>query len=367
VTLYRAQHDYHWMARAIQLARRGCYSAAPRPLAGCILIRKQQEVGQGVHLASNGPDALREALANAGSQSFGATAYLTLTPAKMWCACPVDALIESGVRRLVLAGEGGNWREPAARLQAAGIAVDCGMLADEARQLNEVWYHRLQSGRPYITVKLAMTLDGRTALANGLSQWITGPQSRADVHRQRARAGAILSGADTVIADNAALNVRWPEDGPPYPLAAIRQPLRVVVDSQQRLSAGLKLFSIRSPILLAHVQPSVRRWPEHVQVLHCAATAAGKVELSGLMAELAVRGVNSVWVEAGATLAGVLLQQQLVDRLVVYVAPKLMGSHARGLLQLPCFSSMEQLPQLQLTDLRQLGDDLKLTYQFSTT
>jgi diaminohydroxyphosphoribosylaminopyrimidine deaminase/5-amino-6-(5-phosphoribosylamino)uracil reductase len=363
VTPLSASQDFRWMAAAIRLARRGRYTASPRPLVGCLLVRDGLVVGQGVHLQPCHPDdAIRTALADAAGRSRGSTLYLTLTPSTHWCVCPVKALLDAGICRVVLAGSGMDWLEPITRMRQAGIMVETGLLQQEADGLNEAWNHRLKNGRPWVTVKLAMSLDGRTALSNGQSKWITGLPSRTDVHRQRAEACAILSGADTVILDDALLNVRWPP-GAAYPGAVIRQPLRVVIDSRQRLFPGLKMFALPSPILLAYADTSTRDWPGHVDTFKCPLSMGGKIDLRVLLEELARRGLNSVWVEAGATLAGAFLQQQLVDRLVVYMAPKLMGGHARGLLELPCFSSMQQVPQLHLLDVRQLGDDLKLTYR----
>ena len=251
-------------------------------------------------------------------------------------------------------------------LREAGIEVLCGVCEAEANALNPGFIKRMKTGLPWVRVKLAASLDGRTALANGQSQWITGPAARADVQSWRARSSAILSGADTVLIDNPSLNVRWAqlpaEVQAEYPQASLRQPLRVLVDSRQRLRPEAQLFSLPGAVLLARQQRQ-GVWPEQVEQLELPLAASGKLDLPALLRELGQRGINEVWVEAGRQLAGALVAQQLVDELIVYLAPKLLGDTAQGLLALPPLEALSQAPQFSLREVRQIGEDLRLTLQ----
>ncbi|ART84042.1 riboflavin biosynthesis protein RibD [Oceanisphaera profunda] len=400
------------MARALELARRGRFTASPNPAVGCVIVKKDQLVGQdlligeGFHRQAGGPHAEVFALRQAGSAAKGATAYVTLEPCAHTGRTPpcAQALIDAGVARVVVASLDANPQvsgKGIAMLQAAGIDAESGLMAVEAEAINAGFMQRMRSGVPLVTVKLAASLDGRTALANGQSKWITGAAARRDVQRHRALSCAILSGADTVLVDNASLNVRWSElpesvqaqygeymlpgslsnslpnslpdslsdslankssTEPPAsePQSQLRQPLRVIIDTRNRLTPDLKLFSLPGPILLLR-DHATSEFNEQVEECVLPLTEAGKLDLQALMVELGKRQINQLWVEAGAQLCGALLQAQLVDELVLYQAPKLMGNGARGLFNFASFTAMEQVINLQWQDVRQVGEDIKLT------
>ena len=363
--------DNEWMARALQLAARGCYTTHPNPNVGCVLVRDGRLVGEGWHQKAGEPHAEVHALRAAGELARGATAYVTLEPCSHYGRTPpcALALVEAGVSRVVVAMMDPNPLVAGRGLQIlrdAGIEVSCGIGEAEAQALNPGFIKRMKTGLPWVRVKLAASLDGRTALANGQSQWITGSAARADVQRWRARSSAILSGADTVLVDNPSLNVRWgqlqAEVQAEYPEASLRQPLRVLVDSRQRLQPEAQLFSLPGAVLLARQQRQ-GEWPEQVEQLVMPLAESGKLDLQALLRELGQRGINEVWVEAGRQLAGALVAQQLVDELIVYLAPKVLGDTAQGLLALPPLEALSQAPQFSLREVCQIGDDLRLTLQ----
>ncbi len=365
------------MAHALRLAERGRYTTAPNPNVGCVLVRDGVVVGEGWHEVAGGPHAEVNALKMAGDQARGAAAYVTLEPCAHQgrtgpCA---EALVRAGVSRVVAAMQDPNPKvagQGFAILKAAGVAVEHGLMQMEAEALNPGYLKRMRSGRPWVTVKLGMSLDGRTALANGESKWITGEAARCDVQLLRARHQAILTGIGTVLADDPQLTVRLTDaDWPAHTNPTYRQPpLRVVLDSRARLPAASKLADGSAPTLLcfagqpfAENDPAAAKqsWPVPgmITALRCGDGAV--VDLAQVLAALADRQINAVLVEAGATLAGAFLAAGLVDELVLYVAPTLLGDAARPLLQLPLFTALPQCPQLKLVDVRQLGNDLRLT------
>lgn len=358
--------DARFMARALRLAERGRYTTSPNPRVGCVLVRGDTVVGEGWHVQAGGPHAEVHALAMAGEQARGATAYVTLEPCSHHGRTPpcAAALIKAGVSRVVaamvdpnplVAGRG------LALLHQAGIATAHGLMADSAAALNAGFISRMVRGRPRVTVKLGASLDGRTAMASGESQWITGAAARADVQRWRAASCAILSTAATVLADDPLLNLRWPA-GEPYPLAQLRQPLRLIIDSQCRLECGGRLLDEPAAIWLLRPANAPRAsWlrPQDQQ-LACAMSANGQLNLPALLQQLGSLGLNELWVEAGATLAGALVQAGLADQLLLYLAPKLLGSDSRGLVVLPGLEKLAASPHLQLVEQRMVGEDLRL-------
>lgn len=362
--------DRRLMARAIQLAARGIYTTEPNPRVGCVLARDGEIVGEGWHVRAGEGHAEVNALAQAGELARGATAYVTLEPCSHFGKTPpcADALINAGVSRVVAAMQDPNPQvagQGLARLRAAGIEVDCGLLESDARDLNPGFIKRMQQGLPWVRLKLAMSLDGRTAMASGESQWITGPQARADVQRLRARSGAVISGADSVLLDDSALTVRAAELGLDADLAqaaAARQPLRVLVDGRLRVPLQQRLFRETGPVLVACADPQQRAADYLAQQIELLALpdAAGKVDLAALLRELAQRGCNEVLVESGAGLAGAFWRAGLVDELIVYMAPRLLGSRARPLLELP-FDEMAEAMDLDVTDMRVIGRDWRIT------
>ena len=362
--------DCSWMARAIQLAEHGLYTTGSNPRVGCVLVRDGQLVGAGWHVRAGEGHAEVNALHEAGEGARGATAYVTLHPGSHVGKTPpcADALIKAGVSRVVAAMQDPNPQVAGnglQRLRDAGIQVDCGVLEAEAQQLNPGFIKRMRQGLPWVRLKLAMSLDGRTAMASGERQWITGPQARADVQRLRARSDAVISGADSVLLDDSALTVRVAELGLEPELAqaaAAQQPLRVLVDGRLRVPLTQRLFREPGPVLVVCSEHS-QRGPEYQAgqaELLALPGAAGHVDLAHLLGELAGRGCNEVLVESGAGLAGAFWRAGLVDELIVYMAPRLLGSRARPLLELP-FDSMAEAMDVQITDLRAVGNDWRIS------
>ncbi|MGF1612500.1 MAG: bifunctional diaminohydroxyphosphoribosylaminopyrimidine deaminase/5-amino-6-(5-phosphoribosylamino)uracil reductase RibD [Gammaproteobacteria bacterium] len=358
------------MARALELAKKGLYTTDPNPRVGCLLVRDRRVLAEGWHEYAGGPHAEINALTQAGTSARGATAYVTLEPCchRGRTGPCTEALIRAGVRRVVAAMIDPN-PEVAGKglqaLEAAGVRVNCGVLESEARKLNSGFVSRMERGRPLVRCKMAMSLDGRTAMASGESQWITGGPARQDVQRLRARSSAIVTGIGTVLADDPSLTVRWQaltdEVGEPPPL---RQPLRIVLDSRLRLPQSARLLQMpgRTIVVTTHDPPRRRMQglASGVEVV-VLPSAADRIDLTALMTYLADLALNEVLLECGATLSGAMLRAGLIDELLLYVAPVLLGSGARGLFQLPELHRMEQRIGLTITDIRAVGDDWRVT------
>ena len=351
--------DHGMMARAMQLAEHGLWTTSPNPRVGCVLVRDGRIVGEGWHERAGEPHAEVHALRAAGELARGATAYVTLEPCSHHGRTPpcAEALVAAGVTRVVAAMNDPNplvAGNGLAMLQAACIETACGLLENAARELNIGFVARMTRGRPWLRLKAAASLDGKTALNNGVSQWITGPEARRDGHRWRARACAILTGIGTVRDDDPQLSVRE-VDTP-------RQPLRVVVDSKLETTLTAKILRGGKVLVAAAVDDekranSLRAAGAEVVVLP---NSHGKVELKHLLEELGRRGINEVHVEAGFKLNGSLLREGLVDELLLYLAPCLIGHDASGLFNLPELASLDGKHRLQVRDLRQIGEDIRL-------
>ena len=346
--------DHAMMRRALALAEKGLYTATPNPRVGCVLARDGVVVGEGWHEKAGAPHAEANALAAAGPAARGATAYVSLEPCNHQGRTPpcAAALVAAGVVRVVAAVRDPNpqARDGARTLEAAGVKVEHGLLEEEARELNIGFFSRITRARPWVRMKIAATLDGRTALADGHSQWITGEEARTDGHRWRARACAILTGIGTVKADDPRLTVRE-VDTP-------RQPLRIVVDSRLELSENAKILQGEGGVLLFSAIESKRslKGAEHVVL----SNPAGKVDLPGMLGELARRGVNELHVEAGFRLNGSLVREGCVDEFLVYLNPSFLGDGAQGMLDLPPFDSLDRRPRLALRSVERIGGDLRI-------
>lgn len=346
------------MARALQLARNGLYTASPNPRVGCVIVRDGTVVGEGWHEMTGAPHAEINALALAGARARGATVYVSLEPCAHHGRTPpcADALIAAGVARVVAAMRDPNplvAGKGLAALADAGITVDAGVLEPEARELNIGFVSRMTRGRPWIRMKIAASLDGKTALLNGKSQWITGAAARHDGHRWRARACAVLTGFGTIRDDDPQLTVREIETP--------RQPLRVIVDS--RLETPLAARALAGGALLAAAagdEVKMRALKDQGVEVVVLPNTPGKVDLAALMQELGRRGVNEVHVEAGFKLNGSLLVAGLVDELVVYLAPHLLGDAASGMFHLPALETLDHRRKLKIHDLRMIGGDIRV-------
>ncbi len=359
-------NDQVYMAQALRLAEQGLYSTHPNPRVGCVLVVDQQVVGEGWHRRAGEPHAEVHALQQAGIRAQGASAYVTLEPCSHHGLTPpcAEALVQAGVRRVVVAMQDPNPQVAGrgiAHLRAQGIQVDLlsGELTAAARALNCGFVKRMEHGLPFVRLKLAMSLDGRTAMASGESQWITGPAARADVQSLRARSSAIITGADTVMTDNARLTVRA-QELPLSPelrdLALSRPPLRLVIDGRLRVPTDLAFFSA-GPVLVATYQtpPANTTSIEYIQLPE----AGGHIDLPALLRELARRGINELMVEAGPQLAGAFIQAGLVDELYIYMAGVLLGSTAQPLMQLP-IATMSAAVRLQIVEMRAIADDWRI-------
>lgn len=359
------------MARALTLARRGLYTTDPNPRVGCVLTRNHRLVGEGFHARAGEPHAEIHALRDAGDAAKGATVYVTLEPCSHQgrtgpCA---QALIDAGVKRVVAAMQDPNPQVGGrgfAMLRKAGVEVECGLLEDEARALNPGFIARMSRGRPYVRLKMAMSLDGRTAMRSGESQWITGPSARTEVQRLRARSSAVISGVESIIFDNSRLTVRADQlQLDDAATIARRQPLRVVVDSRLRLP--LAAACLREPgrtLIATCSQDGDRRQSLEAaggEVLVLPSGQDGRVDLDALLAFLAEeKEVNEVLLETGATLAGAMLDAELVDEIQLFMAPILLGGEARPLFALPGLERMAQQRPLDIEDIRAIGRDWRI-------
>jgi diaminohydroxyphosphoribosylaminopyrimidine deaminase/5-amino-6-(5-phosphoribosylamino)uracil reductase len=361
-------HDQRYMARALELARNGLYSTHPNPRVGCVVVQGAQIVGEGWHARAGEPHAEVYALRQAGAKARGATAYVTLEPCSHHGRTPpcADALINAGVARVVVAMQDPNPQVAGnglARLQAAGIEVQCGVLEAEARLLNAGFIKRMEQGLPLVRVKLAMSLDGRTAMASGESQWITGPAARAAVQRLRARSSIVLTGADSVLADAARMTVRPDELGLNAELTALamtRPPLRVLVDGRLRVPLSAPFYQAGPALVATCAAASAReRFLDDGHQLLAIPGTNGHVDLRKLLQELAARGANEVLVEAGPRLAGAFARQGLVDEFQLFMAAKFLGSSGRPLLDWP-LAKMADAPALKIVEMRAVGDDWRI-------
>ncbi len=352
--------DHQMMMHAIGLAARGRYTTSPNPNVGCVIVKNDTIIGQGFHRRAGEPHAEMRALVDAKQHNpDGSTVYVTLEPCSHYGQTPpcAEALIEANVSRVVCAMQDPNPKVSGrgiAMLREAGIQVDVGLLESEAMNLNTAFIKRMQTGLPWVQLKLGMSLDAKTALANGQSQWITSTHARQDVQARRAQADAILSTSKTVIDDNASLDVRWSElpthIKPDLPIQMLRQPLKVILDRNNQLTTDLKLFNAKGEVLVINDEADIplNATQDGFQLTHL---------LKWLVSE---HNVNHVFVEAGATLAGALITEQLVDEVLIYMAPKLMGSDGRSLVEITGLTEMQQAIDLEFKEVTKIGPDLRL-------
>lgn len=361
------------MARALKLARRGLFTTDPNPRVGCVLVRAGEIVGEGWHQWAGGAHAEVNALHQAGARARGATCYVTLEPCCHRGRTPpcTSALIKAGVVRVVAAMRDPNPKvagQGLAQLRAAGLQVEYGLLQEEAEALNPGFMQRLVQGRPWVRCKLAMSLDGATALASGESRWITAPPARRDVQRWRARSSAILTGIGTVLRDDPSLNVRYEELRDEVPPGFDRQPLRVVLDQKLAISERARLLLLPGPILIGCADGSQQKAEtlrrRGAEVITLPVIREG-LDLRALMTILAAREINELHVECGARLAGSLLQAGLIDELVLYIAPKLMGNAALGLLRLSGIETMQDCIEVEIKEVRAVGRDWRLVVKIA--
>lgn len=362
------------MARALRLAERGRYTTHPNPRVGCVIVRDGVVIGEGFHERAGEPHAEVHALRAAGDRARGAEMFVTLEPCSHHGRTPpcVEAVVAAGLSKVWVAMQDPNplvAGKGMALMREVGTEVECGLGVAEAEVLNRGFLSRMRRGRPWVTLKLAASLDGRTAMASGESQWITGEDARADVHRLRAEAGAVLSSSATVLADDPSLTVRLPAhrleslglvDGAVAAgrLLSLRQPDRIVLDGAARVPASAKVWARGARRLWLTAQPAAA--PEGVENLPVPAGDEG-LSLPVALQALAQRGVNAVLVECGSRLAGALLRQRLVDECMLYLAPSLLGDAARPLARLPGLERLDQKIGFKMQDVRKVGDDLRLT------
>jgi diaminohydroxyphosphoribosylaminopyrimidine deaminase/5-amino-6-(5-phosphoribosylamino)uracil reductase len=355
------------MAKALQLAERGLYTTDPNPRVGCVIVKNHQVIAEGWHQQTGGPHAEINALNDAAADAAGSTVYITLEPCCHHGRTPpcTDALLNAKVERVVVAMLDPNPLVAGSglkQLQKAGIKTSSGVMQAQAEQLNPGFVQRMSHARPYIRCKVAMSMDGRTAMANGQSQWITSDAARADGHRLRARSSVVMSGIGTILADDPSLTARLHEQGDS---AEIKQPIRVILDSQLRLPAKAKLINLPGETWVFTCnqnqmqQQALLDLGVDVITVNPGAQSKG-VNLAEVMQRLAEREVNEVLVEAGATINGALIQSGLVDELVLYIAPKLLGDAARGAFYLPGLESVQQNIPLEIADMRRIGNDWRI-------
>ena len=357
-----------YMARAIELAARGQYTTRPNPCVGCVLVNDEVVVAEAWHRIAGGPHAEASALETAGAAAQGATCYVSLEPCSHHGRTPpcADALIAANIARVAIAMEDPNPRVAGAgiaRLRDAGISVELGLLADKAAALNRGFVQRMCVGRPLVRIKLGISLDGRTATASGESKWITSQEARADVQYWRGLSGAILTGIGTVLADDPALTVRDARL-----VGAAGQPLRVIIDSRLRIPPSARLLSEPGETLVmtvSHDSASTSKLVKAGANVARVTSDGDRVDLGAVLHELARREINDVLVEAGPSLVGALFEAKLVDELLLYIAPALLGDAARGVIRLPGLRALADAPRLEFKETRMFGPDIRVIAQLS--
>ena len=368
-------HHYRYMARAIELARKGLYTTHPNPRVGCIIVKHDKIIGEGYHQRTGQAHAEVLALQDASEDTKGATAYVTLEPCSHTGRTPpcADGLLDAGISHVVVAMQDPNplvAGKGIKKLRNAGVDVLVGVLEQQAQKLNQGFIKRMQQGLPWVRVKMAMSLDGRTAMASGESQWITAPDARTDVQKYRASADAILTGQGTLLADDPSLNVRLNADDLKME-GAVRQPVRVVLDEDLKISPSANMLSLEGETWVYTLSDDDNKKrllaAANAKIIKNKANAEGYLQLVSVLKDLAKREINEVHVEAGQTLTGALLQDGLVDELIIYMAPTLMGSDARGLFNLPALVTMQDRIHLEIKDIRAIGRDWRIIANPSKT
>lgn len=364
------EQDRRYMARAIELASNGLFTTDPNPRVGCVIVKDNAVIGEGWHERAGGPHAEIVALQQAGANTAGATVYVTLEPCSHFgrTAPCADALIGANVAKVIVAMMDPNplvAGKGIEKLSEAGISVEHGLLAEESSLLNPGFVKRMQQQLPYVRCKIAMSLDGRTAMASGESQWITGEAARQDVHLYRARSSAILTGIGTVLADDPSLTARLSEKDNPVlsSFADDDQPLRVIIDTQVRTPVNSKMLGLPGTTLIYTGSTNQQR----ISDLEQAGAEVVQVECDGehvnleaVLHDLARREINEVMIEAGSQINGAALSKSLIDEFIFYIAPSLMGDQARGAFHLPEVTTMAQKLELELVDTRQIGEDWRI-------
>ncbi len=354
-----------YMQHAIRLAKKGLYSTDPNPRVGCVIVKDGKTIGEGWHRCAGEAHAEINALEQAGDKTKDATVYVTLEPCSHTGKTPpcADALIKAGVKKVIAAMTDPNPLVAGSglkKLQDAGIETGSGLLESQARELNPGFIKRMECGRPFVRIKLAMSLDGRTAMASGESQWISGEASRFDVQRLRAESSAILTGVDTVLADDPSMNVRLTADE--LNVETVRQPKRIVLDSQFRMPPHAKIASVDGECIV-YTTVNMDDRSNYPFIIENCESRDGKIDLQVLMKDLAEKEINLVHVEAGSVLCGALLKNDLVDEIIIYMAPHVMGDSAKGLFHLPGLEQMKDRVSLNIIDVRSIGNDIRITLQ----
>ena len=374
------KQDYFYMQRAISLAKKGHYTTSPNPRVGCVLVKNDQVIGEGFHQkAGCGHAEVNALLACRQSKKSpqGATAYVTLEPCSHFGQTPpcANGFIKAGIKHVVIAMVDPNPKvsgKGISMLEDAGITTSRGLLQADAMALNKGFVSLMTTGLPYVRCKLAASLDGKTAMANGESKWITSPEARKNVQKLRAQSCAVITGADSVLTDDARMNVRYQELGElqkHFSEAQLRQPIRVIIDSKNRLTPDLALFELASPIILIRTNIKDKTlWPPFVEQLQCSSIDNGageeKVNLAELLVLLAKRGFNDLLIESGGQLAGAFIEQNLVDELILFQAPKLMGGKGKSLVQLPSINELSSAKKLSINEVIMIGPDIRITATF---
>jgi len=365
--------DYRFMQRAIVLAQRGHYTTSPNPRVGCVLVKEGKVVGEGFHQKAGEGHAEVNALKMAGDNALGATAYVTLEPCSHYGRTPpcAQGFIKAGVKHVIAAMVDPNPKVAGnglKMLEQAGISTQQGLLTQAVEALNIGFIKQMNTGLPFVRCKLAASLDGKTAMKNGESKWITSPQARQDVQRLRAQSCAIISGADSILIDNAKMTVRWSELGElkeSYEKKLVRQPVRVIIDAKNRLTPDLALFDEKSPIILIrNTIENIHQWPHFVEQVCLPFAKISEsdkhIDLRALLEYLAKLNLNDVLIESGSRLAGAFIAQDLVDELILYLAPKLMGAESKSLVNMTGIENLSQAKELKIRDLRMIGKDIRI-------